>query len=215
MAKCIYGLSPITGTNDHWWDDKEGECTRCKKVLPHSEFHKGGRGRRPINTTCKPCTADIVFESRRKNMKREKYRLYGRTMKEEGNDCDMTYEEFLELWPKDNKCPILGHELNVYPKEERGKWTGGRHYPYTPCVDHIDPRLPMSKDNLQIICWRANELKSDAIPEEIELLYRHLELRDDIYWKGSLMDIVSVSAAEGLKIKLTDSEWVGKYANMT
>jgi hypothetical protein len=147
-------------------------------------------------------------------MKRFKYRLYGRTMREEGNDCDMTFEEFLEHWPKDNKCPMLGHELNVFPKEERGKWTGGRHYPFTPCVDHIDPRKDLSKDNLEIICWRANELKSDAIPEEIELLYRHLELRDDIYWKGSLMDIVSVSAVEAIKIKLRETEWVGKYSNM-
>ena len=159
MALCKHGLSPITGKNDHWWNDKEAECTKCKLVLKHSQFHKNNTNytRRPVNTTCLECTKDIVFESRRKNIKREKYRLYKRTMKDEGNKCDITYEEFLDMWPKDNRCPILGHELNIHPREERGKWTGGRHYPYTPCMDHIDPRMPMSKNNLQIISWRANE----------------------------------------------------------
>ena len=211
MAICKYGLSPITGSHNHWWDDKEAECTRCKKVLPHSEFHKGGararrNGLRPIYPTCRPCTSDIVFQSRRKDMKRFKYRLYGRTMREEGNDCDITYEEFLEKWPWDNKCPILGHELNVYPKEERGKWIGGRHYPYTPCVDHIDPRLDMSKDNLEIICWRANELKSDAIPAEIHLLHIHMK---DVFSIGD-----EVFEDMGYKNTLRETGWIGKYANM-
>jgi hypothetical protein len=218
MAKCKYGLSPITGKNDHWWngETKKAECSRCKKVLPFSKYNKYKWSKyppshRPVLPQCKICTQDSQFEIRTKDIKITKYKHYKSIMRSEGKDCDMNYEEFLEIWPKNNKCPILGHELKTYPKEERGKWKGGRHYPYTPCVDHVDPRLPMDKNNLQIISWRANELKSDAIPEEIELLYRNLELRDDRYWKGSIMDIVSSGQTKHLQNKLSKNNWVGKY----
>ncbi len=213
MAKCIYGLTPITGTNDHWWDDEKAECTKCKQVLPLEKYFKrkdkrkrvGQKGEpRPVNPTCKPCTSIITFETRRKNMKRTTYRRYKYQMRTEGNDYDMTYEEFeREVWPWDNRCPILGHELKYFPIEERGKWSGGRHYPYTPCVDHIDPREELSKNNVQVISWRANELKGDAIPEEIHLL--------SIYMK----DIFSIGddVLEDFRHKetLRQTGWVGKY----
>jgi len=200
-------------TRIHFWDVTSAECTHCHGIFPHSDFTKSGpRSTRPVSPTCKNCTSDKEWEKRRNNIKLTKYKHYKSIMRSEGNDCDMTYEKFeRDFWPKDNKCPILGHELKTYPREERGKWKGGRHYPYTPCVDHVDPRLPMDKNNLQIISWRANELKSDAIPEEIELLYRNLELRDDRYWKGSIMDIVSSGQTEHLQNKLSKNNWVGKY----
>ena len=206
MAKCKYGLSPITGKNDHWWDDEKAECTKCKQVLPHSDYHlSNGQGSRPVSPTCKPCTSDINFETRRRDIKKTTYRRYRYQMRAEGNDYDMTFEEFeREVWPWDNRCPILGHELKYYPTEDRGgKWAGGRHYPYTPCVDHIDPREELSKNNVQVISWRANELKGDAIPEEIHLL--------SIYMK----DIFSVGHEiyEDLshKERLRETGWVGKY----
>ena len=214
MGRTNYGKSKITGNRDHWWNDTHAECTRCKGVFEHSNFHKKNKhNQRPVSPTCKPCTSDIDFAKRRKNIIITKYKHYKGIMRSEGNDCDLTEEEFRDLWPNDNKCPILGHELKLYPMEERGKWKGGRHYPYTPTVDHVDPRMPMNKENMQIICWRANELKGDSIPEEIELLYRNLELRDDRYWKGSFMDIISSSETERLKEKLNENSWVGKYSD--
>ena len=208
VSVCKYGLSPITGKNDHWWNDKEAECTKCKLVLNHSQFHKNNTNynRRPVSPTCLECTKDITFGYRRRDMRLNKYKNYKSIMRSEGNDCDMTYEGFLEYWPWDNRCPILGHELKMYPPEERGKWIGGRHYPFTPCVDHIDPRLPMSKNNLQIICWRANELKSDAIPAEIHLLHKHME---DVFPVGD-----ELFESMGYKNTLKESGWVGKYTNM-
>ena len=208
MALCKHGLSPITGKNDHWWNDKEAECTKCKLVLKHSQFHKNNTNysRRPVGTTCLKCTKDITFGYRRRDMRLNKYKNYKSIMRNEGNDCDMTSEEFLEHWPEDNKCPILGHELKMYPPEERGKWKGGRHYPFTPCVDHIDPRLPMSKKNLQVICWRANELKSDAIPEELHLL--SLYMKDILPMGDSILDGITYQSI------LKETKWIGKYNNI-
>ena len=217
MGRTNYGVSRITGKKEHFWNETHAECTKCKEVFEHSNFHsskiKSRPTHRPISPTCKPCTADITFEARRKNIITHKYRSYKGIMRSEGNDCDLTEEEFRKLWPEGSKCPILGHKMRLYPKEERGIWKGGRHYPYTPTIDHVDPRMPMNKENMQIICWRANELKGDSIPEEIELLYRNLELRDDRYWKGSFMDIISSSETTRLKQKLSDNNWVGKYSD--
>lgn len=211
MGKNKYGNSKITGHSEHWYDDTHAECTRCKQVFPHTNFTKVTKGNKPVSPMCKPCNSDVEFAKRRKDTVLTKYKHYKSIMRREGNDCDLTLEEFRNIWPKDDKCPILGHTMKEYPIEERGIWRGGRHYPYTPTIDHVDPRMPMNKENMQIICWRANELKGDSIPEEIELLYRNLELRDDRYWKGSFMDIVSSGQTKRLKQKLHDNRWVGKY----
>jgi hypothetical protein len=188
-----------------FYDEINAECTKCKEILLHSEFGaKASNGLRPVAPTCKTCTSDITFEQRRRDIKTTTYRRYKYQMRKEGNDHDMTYEEFeRDVWPYDNRCPILGHKLRYYPIEERGQWAGGRHYPYTPCVDHIDPREELSKNNVQVISWRANELKGDAIPEEIHLL--------SIYMK----DIFSIGddVLEDFRHKetLRQTGWVGKY----
>ena len=213
MALCKHGKSPITNSHNHWWDSETemAECTKCKEVLSYSKYHKH-KGKhvisthRPVLPMCKKCEKEVSFANRRKNIKHTKYIGYKNVMRSEGNDCDITYEEFLEYWPWDNRCPILGHELKTYPEDEREKWIGGRHYPFTPCVDHIDPRLPMSRNNLQIICWRANELKSDAIPAEIHLLHKHME---DVFPVGD-----EIFESMGYKNTLKESGWVGKYTNM-
>jgi hypothetical protein len=189
-----------------FYNETHAECSSCEKILPREDFHMQKRSPRGCTPTCKPCTSHIEFKKRRKNMKATVYRRYKSQMRNEGNDCDMTYEEFLEIWPWDNKCPILGHELNFFPEDERGKWVGGRLYPYTPCVDHIDPREELSKNNLQIICWRANELKSDAIPAEIHLLSIYMK---DVFSVGS-----EIFDDMGYKDTLRETGWVGKYANM-
>ena len=64
----------------------------------------------------------------------------------------------------------------------------------------------MSKDNLEIICWRANELKSDAIPAEIHLLHIHMK---DVFSIGD-----EVFEDMGYKNTLRETGWIGKYANM-
>ncbi len=189
-----------------FYNETHAECSSCEKILPREDFHMQKRSPRGCTPACKPCTSRIAFKKRRKDMKATVYRRYMSQMRNEGNDCDMTYEEFLEIWPWNNKCPILGHEFNFFPEDEREKWKGGRLYPYTPCVDHIDPREELSKNNLQIICWRANELKSDAIPAEIHLLHIHMK---DVFSVGS-----EIFDEMGYKDTLRETGWVGKYSNM-
>jgi hypothetical protein len=51
-------------------------------------------------------------------------------------------------------CPILGTPFQY----------GTR---YSASVDRIDPRGSYTKNNIQIISWKANAMKQDASPEEL------------------------------------------------
>lgn len=57
-------------------------------------------------------------------------------------------------------CPLLGIPLE---KSDRTYW-----HPASPSLDRIDPNRGYTKDNVQIVSWRANKIKSDATLEELE-----------------------------------------------
>lgn len=52
----------------------------------------------------------------------------------------------------------------------------------SPSIDRIDSRKGYTKDNIIIVCWRANSLKKDATLDELKQLvdfYSKLESKDD------------------------------------
>lgn len=75
-------------------------------------------------------------------------------------------EDLFEIWPEDNICPILGIEL---------EWNSAGFRRTSPSIDRIDNSKGYTKDNIQIISFRANELKRDASLEELELLVNYLK----------------------------------------
>jgi hypothetical protein len=56
-------------------------------------------------------------------------------------------------------CPILGLELEV---------GDGRPGLNSPSLDRIIPNLGYVKGNVEVISYRANKIKSDATPEELQ-----------------------------------------------
>jgi hypothetical protein len=82
--------------------------------------------------------------------------------------CDLTLNDLCEIFPKDRVCPVLG--INLYWGNS-GK--GNRNN--SPSLDKIDPNGGYTKDNVCIISWRANMLKSDATFEEIEAIYFYMK----------------------------------------
>jgi peroxiredoxin family protein len=203
-------------SNELW----EAECTCCRKVFHYHEFRKDLKRtnenirlnpkRRPVSNLCTKCTSDANAKRYQSfNMYEMTYNRYRDIMRKEGNDVDMTYEEFMELWPKDNKCPIRNDiTFQRYPKEDRELWTrGGRHWPFTPTVDHLYPDKPMCKENFWVISWRANEIKSDMFVAEIEALYHAIQKR-----RGKLIAGSDYFEVMEVKRKVDDiKEYVGKY----
>ncbi len=80
--------------------------------------------------------------------------------KKKGLEFDVTPNDLLELYVE--RCPILNIKLN---------WKGGRSRKGatfdSPSLDRKIPSLGYVKDNLWIISYRANTIKSDATPEEL------------------------------------------------
>jgi len=85
-------------------------------------------------------------------------------------------------------CPILGIELKFgkVDAENLGR-IGPRGYPNSPSIDRIDNTKGYTKENIMVVSWRANVLKSDGTPEEFYLLNKfinkgRLSEEDNHYW---------------------------------
>lgn len=79
---------------------------------------------------------------------------------------NLELQDILDIWPVDNKCPVYGFEL---------VWNDFRFRRTSPSIDRIDSTKGYIKDNVQIISFRANELKRDATLEELEILVNYLK----------------------------------------
>lgn len=62
-------------------------------------------------------------------------------------------------WP--THCPVLGIELDY------SSGTKGHSRPNSPSFDRIDPSRGYVQGNVLIVSMRANQIKSNASPEEI------------------------------------------------
>lgn len=81
-----------------------------------------------------------------------------------GLPFDLTIDDF----SIPEKCPILGIEL-VAGEGRRGPQDT------SPSLDRIVPEKGYVKGNVVVISHRANKIKSDATPEEIEAVYLFLK----------------------------------------
>lgn len=73
-------------------------------------------------------------------------------------------------------CPILG--IPIFIKHEVATNSLKRNNPNSPSLDRIRHELGYTKENIQVISWRANNLKSDATFEEMRLITEFLRKRD-------------------------------------
>lgn len=64
-----------------------------------------------------------------------------------------------------NVCPVLGLKLEI---------AQGAAKDNSPSIDRIDNSKGYTKDNIRIISWRANKLKSNATKDEIEKILNYI-----------------------------------------
>ena len=82
--------------------------------------------------------------------------------KRKGIRCTMQWEDLL---PAPYVCPVLGIKLDYAIKGGPGC-----RRPNSPSIDRINPRRGYVPGNVRVISWRANSLKNNATPRELELL---------------------------------------------
>ena len=73
------------------------------------------------------------------------------------HEITITTDDIYNVWPKDNKCPIMKYELTI-----------GDDRKTSPSLDRIDNSKGYHPDNIQIVCDLANKMKNSATPIELE-----------------------------------------------
>ncbi len=76
-----------------------------------------------------------------------------------GAPFDLTRDDL--IFPE--KCPVFGFAL----ERNRGKVNFN-----SPSIDRIDPSRGYTKDNIQVISYKANTMKNNASKEELEMFAR-------------------------------------------
>lgn len=100
---------------------------------------------------------------RRIKKERPEYSLFvGARSRARLNDIPFDIEESDVIIPE--FCPILGIRLEVADTKRTDN---------SPSLDKIDPNLGYVKGNIQVISWRANNLKRDATRDELHAFAKY------------------------------------------
>ena len=132
-------------------------CPSCFRILHFKQFRKFKNGWEDINSDRRlyKCTKCEETWQKNKRDKRPWWRLNilakGRA-KKQNLPFNITEQDIIEVWPKDNKCPILGTEFK----------SGKNNKDYLPTLDKIIPKKGYVKGNIAVISFRANQIKSDV-----------------------------------------------------
>ena len=135
-------------------------CTVCKEEKPRVEFWRKRSTKDGRQTVCKTCSKRACLEARNRDP-RHKMLSHAKTRaKRYDLPLDITVEDI----NIPEFCPVLGIEL------QRGV---GRPQDNSPSLDRIIPNLGYVVGNVEVISYRANTLKRDATPEELQKLYEY------------------------------------------
>ena len=175
---------------------KHKKCYRCKAFKSITEFHKDNSRKDKLSGKCKECKSIIDREYSGKKKANRKYyknnkrkfqnynirrrelhridpriRLRGgaqRRAKRKVIPFELPNYKSLPRVPK--YCPILGIPLKV----GKLKGSNGGGTDNSPSLDRIDNNKGYTKDNIQIISRKANQMKSNATLKEIGKLYNYM-----------------------------------------
>jgi hypothetical protein len=124
-------------------------------------YKKEGRGVWLTEESFHKCKVHAALSSSRSRSKKQNLPF----------DLDIAY--LLEIFPKDNKCPIFGIDL---------VWGSESGYANSPSLDKIYPSLGYVKGNVVWVSMYANRLKSDHSLDTLRTLlafYEKLERRKE------------------------------------
>jgi len=163
------------------------QCRSCKKQLFTYLFGKNKASKDFLQAVCKKCDnerqalrrkekpqelKEYGKEYRKKNFENLEHRLQcllnasRARAKAKDREHTLTKQDLLDLFPKDNKCPVFGFAL---------EWNGEGFRETSPSIDRIDSSKGYTKENIQIISWKANRIKGYASVEDLEILLSYLK----------------------------------------
>lgn len=154
------------------------KCSKCKILKDEADFHKDKRLPSGLTYQCKECRTSSSLQYYKTDEGKENHRVNEAIRREKdlritifalakqrakNNDIEFSITINDILMPE--KCPVLNIDLK----------TGSRKmHNNSPSLDRVNPKLGYTKDNIRVISWRANRLKSDSSPEELELILKYI-----------------------------------------
>lgn len=163
------------------------KCSKCNQKLPLFEFSKNKASNDGLQYHCRECDktyqqerrknnkdADLAYHRQYQAKRRENFEYHLQMLLNaskqrailKNREHSITLKDIKELYPKDGKCPVFGFDLEFNNKGFRET---------SPSIDRIDSSKGYTKDNIQIISWKANRLKAYATVEDLELLVAFLK----------------------------------------
>ena len=162
-------------------------CNHCKNSIPYSLFGKNMANKDYKQINCLSCDKEIQREKRLKN--HEQLRINEKKYKEKvrysnshrlqallnssrqralqkNREHTLIKQDLIDLYPIDGLCPIFGFKL---------EWNDKGFRETSPSIDRIDSNKGYTKDNIQIISWKANRIKSYATIEELEIVLNYMK----------------------------------------
>lgn len=157
-------------------------CNTCKEYLPFNLFAKNIANNDKLSNRCKPC--DKVYQEKQRRKTPEKKLAYGREYQKNRRknfdyrlqmlinaskqraqikniEHSISVQDLKDIYPVDGRCPVFGSILEFGSAGFRDN---------SPSIDKINPKGGYTKDNIQILSWKANRLKTDATVTELEML---------------------------------------------
>lgn len=131
------------------WPDGHRQCTKCKEIKPTNEFHKHKACKGGFNSVCKSCRVPLSQKQHQQNPHEK--RLFNAA---KARAIAKGREFSIEL--SDIRIPELCPVFNTPMK--------------SPSLDRLDSSKGYVKGNVRVISKRANQLKSNATVEEMQMI---------------------------------------------
>lgn len=162
-------------------------CNRCNCEKPLSEFSKNSSSKDKLQYRCKECDNKYQANRRKENnverreydrqyqankRKNFEYRLQmlinasKQRAKLKNREHSITVNDIKSIFPVNGCCPIFGMKLEFNNAGFREN---------SPSIDRIDSSKGYTKDNIQVISWKANRIKSYATVEELEIIVAYMK----------------------------------------
>lgn len=167
--------------------DGQKLCRICKVFSPLENFSKNAASKDGKQAVCKPCDRKQIRDNRAKrgnayleyskeyrtkHAKDFDYRIQcllnvsRQRSRRKNRENTLTKQDLIDLFPSDGRCPVFGFIL---------EWNSAGFRETSPSIDRIDSTRGYTRDNVQIISWKANRIKSYATIEEIETVLNYLK----------------------------------------
>jgi len=152
------------------------ECYSCGEKKPAEKFAVGRRSVGGFRNLCKDCAASAA----KKNRHRSPKVLLGRRLtdlrqrsKKRNEAVEIVLEDLIELYKKQHGfCALTGMPMSWSNDGEHSNSAERRGTSIS--VDRIDSSIGYTKDNIRLVCERANKVKGNMDDGELYFWCRQI-----------------------------------------